>query len=411
MAALTGLDQDLLPDGVRSRFMSGNNGLSMHVLEAGYEEPGRELLVLLHGFPELAYSWRKVMVPLAEAGYHVVAPDQRGYGLTTGWDGDYHSDIAPFRLFNLVRDVMGLVHGLGHESVAKTGMHMFMVSDVSDGFGVYDFLNGAPEQIAPHWLRRRIEIAKTNDVDLGVNTDPVTLPNIEARIYGTAFTIEGHAIYELSIPAARIEGGDSLANPVSTVVLPPLRLWYDTLTKDWIDMTPDNLQKSDALVHRFSATATGGNLTGLTLISDRYSTDVGYFNRRDPLVFGAALTRQWCYFEAGGRVAEQLDIEVPVRFTQYNNAAGQAAEQYWTAPTKADVNLAGGIQYQYSDNLGETFEVARQLTVNRHPRMGYKCIARGGKEKRELGRIHRFSMSNTYNVKIGPAIIDQQMWA
>lgn len=125
IAMPTGLDQDLLPASVRSRFVSDNNGLNMHVLEAGYEEPGRELLVLLHGFPELAYSWRKVMVPLAEAGYHVVAPDQRGYGLTTGWDGDYHSDIAPFRLFNLVRDVMGLVHELGHETVASVIGHDF----------------------------------------------------------------------------------------------------------------------------------------------------------------------------------------------------------------------------------------------------------------------------------------------
>lgn len=125
MVSPIGLDQDLLPAGVHSRFVSDNNGLNMHVLEAGYEEPGRELLVLLHGFPELAYSWRKVMVPLAEAGYHVVAPDQRGYGLTTGWDGDYHSDIAPFRLFNLVRDVMGLIHAMGHESVASVIGHDF----------------------------------------------------------------------------------------------------------------------------------------------------------------------------------------------------------------------------------------------------------------------------------------------
>ncbi|NNF79628.1 MAG: alpha/beta fold hydrolase, partial [Rhizobiales bacterium] len=123
MVSPIGLDQDLLPAGVHSRFVSDNNGLNMHVLEAGYEEPDRELLVLLHGFPELAYSWRKVMVPLAEAGYHVVAPDQRGYGLTTGWDGDYHSDIAPFRLFNLVRDVMGLIHAMGHESVASVIGH------------------------------------------------------------------------------------------------------------------------------------------------------------------------------------------------------------------------------------------------------------------------------------------------
>ena len=58
----------------------------MHVLEAGFEAKGRPCVLLLHGFPELAYSWRKVMLPLAAAGYHVVAPDLRGYGRTTGWD-------------------------------------------------------------------------------------------------------------------------------------------------------------------------------------------------------------------------------------------------------------------------------------------------------------------------------------
>ena len=50
---------------------------------SGYETPGRPAVLLLHGFPELAYSWRKVMLPLASAGYHVIAPDQRGYGRTT----------------------------------------------------------------------------------------------------------------------------------------------------------------------------------------------------------------------------------------------------------------------------------------------------------------------------------------
>ena len=74
-----------LPLGIRSRFVHDINGLRMHILEAGFESQGRPCVLLLHGFPELAYSWRKVMVPLASAGFHVVAPDQRGYGRTTGW--------------------------------------------------------------------------------------------------------------------------------------------------------------------------------------------------------------------------------------------------------------------------------------------------------------------------------------
>ena len=61
------LNTPILPRGIRSRFVEGINGLTMHVLEAGYEEKGRPCLLLLHGFPELANSWRKVMLPLAAA--------------------------------------------------------------------------------------------------------------------------------------------------------------------------------------------------------------------------------------------------------------------------------------------------------------------------------------------------------
>jgi hypothetical protein len=62
-----------LPPGIRSRPVANVNGLTVHILEAGYEIPGRPAVLLLHGFPELAYSWRKVMLPLAAAGYYVIA--------------------------------------------------------------------------------------------------------------------------------------------------------------------------------------------------------------------------------------------------------------------------------------------------------------------------------------------------
>ena len=115
MTELPPLDSAVLPPGIRARFVENVNGLRMHVLETGFETPDRPcLLLLLHGFPELAYSWRKVMGPLAAAGFHVVAPYQRGYGRTTGWDRSYDGDVASFRLFNLVRDALGLVVALGY---------------------------------------------------------------------------------------------------------------------------------------------------------------------------------------------------------------------------------------------------------------------------------------------------------
>ena len=106
-----------LPSGIRSRMISNNNGLNMHILEAGYEQAGRPCLLLLHGFPELAYSWRKVMPALAASGYYVIAPDQRGYGRTTGWSADYDDDLGPFGLLNLVRDIVGLLSATGHRSI------------------------------------------------------------------------------------------------------------------------------------------------------------------------------------------------------------------------------------------------------------------------------------------------------
>jgi pimeloyl-ACP methyl ester carboxylesterase len=122
---MTALPDVPLPATIRSRLVDGINGLAMHVLEAGFETRGRPCLLLLHGFPELSYSWRKVMPTLAAAGYHVIAPDQRGYGRTTGWDPSYDGDLQSFRLLNLVRDALGLVSAFGYTSVDAVIGHDF----------------------------------------------------------------------------------------------------------------------------------------------------------------------------------------------------------------------------------------------------------------------------------------------
>ena len=116
---------ETLPTEIRSRYVNNNNGLDVHILEAGFGAAGRPCVLLLHGFPELSYSWRKVMPVLAHAGFHVVAPDQRGYGRTTGWDGTYDGDVASFRFMNLVKDTIGLVFALGYRTVAGVVGHDF----------------------------------------------------------------------------------------------------------------------------------------------------------------------------------------------------------------------------------------------------------------------------------------------
>jgi pimeloyl-ACP methyl ester carboxylesterase len=125
VTTITSLTDLPLPLGIRSRYVEGINGLRMHVLEAGFETHGRPCVLLLHGFPELAFSWRKVMPALADAGYHVIAPDQRGYGRTTGWDAGYDGDLASFRLTNLVHDALGLVFAFGCRSVDAVIGHDF----------------------------------------------------------------------------------------------------------------------------------------------------------------------------------------------------------------------------------------------------------------------------------------------
>jgi pimeloyl-ACP methyl ester carboxylesterase len=123
VASLAPYGNGTLQAGIRSRMIANVNGMTVHILEAGFETPGRPAVVLLHGFPELAYSWRKVMLPLAAAGYHVIAPDQRGYGRTLGWDDSFDADPDNFRTLNMVRDAVGLVYALGYRQVAAIVGH------------------------------------------------------------------------------------------------------------------------------------------------------------------------------------------------------------------------------------------------------------------------------------------------
>ena len=97
--------------------MVQTNGVTLRVTEAG--EPGAPLVVLLHGFPELAFSWRHQVRALAEAGYHVLAPDQRGYG-----GSDKPSAVDAYTVVELCADVVGMLDsevGGGAQRAALVG--------------------------------------------------------------------------------------------------------------------------------------------------------------------------------------------------------------------------------------------------------------------------------------------------
>ena len=88
------------------------NGIRMHVAEQG-EGP---LVILCHGFPQIWYSWRHQLPALAKAGFHAVAPDQRGYGKTDGPE-----PIEAYDILQLTGDIVGLVHALGEERAFIVG--------------------------------------------------------------------------------------------------------------------------------------------------------------------------------------------------------------------------------------------------------------------------------------------------
>lgn len=98
---------------VRTRRVQ-TNGVTLRVTEAG--EPGAPVVVLCHGFPELAFTWRHQVRALAEAGYHVLAPDQRGYG-----GSDRPADPSRYNVAELTADVIGLLDDVGAERATIVG--------------------------------------------------------------------------------------------------------------------------------------------------------------------------------------------------------------------------------------------------------------------------------------------------
>jgi len=90
------------------------NGVELHVLEAGPSDGFP--VVLSHGFPELGYSWRHQIAPLADAGYRVIVPDQRGYGRS-----DAPEPIEAYDIHNLTGDLIGLLDETGHDKAVFIG--------------------------------------------------------------------------------------------------------------------------------------------------------------------------------------------------------------------------------------------------------------------------------------------------
>lgn len=127
MASTTSLPPWPLPEGITEDYIDCTTtcGLNFHVLKAG--RPGQPLILFCHGYPELSFSWRKVMPSIAAQGYYCVAMDQRGYGRTTGWaQRPFHDvQLEEYTMTNLIRDLICLVYRLGYKDVACIIGHDF----------------------------------------------------------------------------------------------------------------------------------------------------------------------------------------------------------------------------------------------------------------------------------------------
>lgn len=98
---------------IRERYVDVN-GVRLHVLEGG--DPTNPTIVLSHGFPEAAYSWRHQIPVLAAAGYHVIAPDQRGYGRST-----VPTDVPDYGIQHLTGDLLALLDDAGKDDAIFVG--------------------------------------------------------------------------------------------------------------------------------------------------------------------------------------------------------------------------------------------------------------------------------------------------
>jgi pimeloyl-ACP methyl ester carboxylesterase len=151
--------------------MIKSNGIDLAVYEAG---PAHGIpVVLLHGFPELAYSWRHQIPALAEAGFHVLVPDQRGYGLSGTPDA-----IEDYDIDHLTGDMLGLLGAFGIEKAVFCG----------DGWG---------GTVA--WTMALLHTERVKGV-VGVNTPLVKRPNIDPVLAARAEFGEDVYIAEIQKP-------------------------------------------------------------------------------------------------------------------------------------------------------------------------------------------------------------------
>ena len=231
--------EDVLPPGVRSRFVANVNGLRMHVLEAGTRAGARSGVLLLHGFPELAYSWRRLMPALAGAGHHVLAPDLRGYGRTDGTDVRYDDDLRPFRMLNEVRDMLALVSAFGYREIHLAGHDFGALVASWCAIARPDVFRSVVLMSAPFGGTATLPFDTANPPDGGEAAD-APAPDIDAGLAA----LDPPRWHYRRFYATREANDDLWRAPQG--VHDFLRAYYHMKSADWADNRPEPLREWSA---------------------------------------------------------------------------------------------------------------------------------------------------------------------
>ena len=229
---------------MRHRFVEVN-GVRLHVVEAGVGP----LVVLLHGFPECWYSWRRQIPVLADGGYHVIAPDMRGYNLSDKPRRGY--DIG-----SLVADVAGLIDAFGGGEPAHLVGHdwggivawqtawrrpalvrTLTVLNAPHPTAFAEYMRRHPRQMLrswymgafllprlPEWLLTRNHAAAIASAFRRGAKDPATFSEADLEVYREAFLRPGVATAAVNYYRMALREGVSVL-PTTPVVVPTLVLW------------------------------------------------------------------------------------------------------------------------------------------------------------------------------------------
>jgi pimeloyl-ACP methyl ester carboxylesterase len=171
------------------------NGLNMHIAEAGTGP----LVLLLHGFPELWHSFRRQLAVLADAGYHAVAPDQRGYGRT-----DAPPEVAKYTLLHLTGDMVGLISALGYDRTVVVGQDWGSPVATSVALLRPDLVRGVVLLSTPYTPRDDVDFLTDLTARLGPDNyqtffqepgvaEPLLEADVRATVIGALVGVSGDA--------------------------------------------------------------------------------------------------------------------------------------------------------------------------------------------------------------------------